>query len=82
MRHISCIDNFDNLKALVRQDLRELGVKVPKNKKSKKQTGRNPHSQNKEKVIDNIFLMNIFIQETLPCMAVILYTTFLISFDT
>lgn len=37
MRHITCVENIDNLRALVKQDLRELGIKVPKVKKSKKQ---------------------------------------------
>ncbi|XP_033733741.1 uncharacterized protein LOC117322904 isoform X2 [Pecten maximus] len=36
MKHLTYIDNTDNLRALVRQDLRELGIKVPKGKKSKK----------------------------------------------
>ncbi|XP_060077126.1 uncharacterized protein LOC132556708 [Ylistrum balloti] len=36
MKHLTYIDNTDNLRALIRQDLRELGIKVPKGKKSKK----------------------------------------------
>ena len=37
MKHISCIEKVDNLRALIKQDLRELGIKVPKRKKQKKQ---------------------------------------------
>lgn len=37
MKHISNIDSFENVQALVKQDLRELGIKVPKGKKLKRQ---------------------------------------------
>lgn len=37
MKHISKIDSFENVQALVKQDLRELGIKVPKGKKLKRQ---------------------------------------------
>ena len=36
MKHVSQIDRLDNLQALVRHELRELGVKVPKPKKAKR----------------------------------------------
>ena len=36
MKQLSCIDHIDNLRALIRHDLRELGIKVPKPKKSKR----------------------------------------------
>ncbi|XP_061172626.1 rho GTPase-activating protein 11A-like [Saccostrea echinata] len=37
MKLISQIDSFENVQALVKQDLRELGIKVPKGKKLKRQ---------------------------------------------
>ena len=35
MKHIDSIENKDHLQALVRQDLREIGVKIPKAKRGK-----------------------------------------------
>ena len=40
MKHINNVDNVDNLRALVRHDLRELGIKVPKPKKAKRAAAR------------------------------------------
>lgn len=37
MKHLSQLDSFGNVQALVKQDLRELGIKVPKGKKLKRQ---------------------------------------------
>ena len=36
MKQLSCIGHVDNLRAQIRHDLRELGIKVPKPKKSKR----------------------------------------------
>ena len=41
MKHISCIDNVENLRALIRSELRDLGIKVPKHKKNKRGADKN-----------------------------------------
>lgn len=48
MKHISCIEKIDNLRALVKQDLREIGIKVPKPKKLKKQQCTKINQENGE----------------------------------
>ena len=40
MKHINSVDNVENLRALVRHDLRDLGIKVPKPKKAKRAAAR------------------------------------------
>lgn len=50
MKQLTFIDNTENLRALIRQDLRELGIKVPKGKKSKKY-----NTKTQEKQDDKIF---------------------------
>jgi hypothetical protein len=46
MKHISCVDNLCNLQALIRHELRELGVKVPKAKKLKRGGGQKSQQVN------------------------------------
>lgn len=52
MKHISCIDNLSNLQALIRHELRELGVKVPKAKKCKRGP-KNQQEVNKGQIFGN-----------------------------
>lgn len=40
MKHISHVDNVANLQALIKYELRELGIKVPKPKKTKRGTSK------------------------------------------
>ncbi|XP_045176312.2 uncharacterized protein LOC123536882 [Mercenaria mercenaria] len=53
MKHISCVDNFCNLQALIRHELRELGVKVPKAKKSKRGGPKSQQEANKGQIFGN-----------------------------
>ncbi|OWF55189.1 uncharacterized protein LOC110463103 isoform X2 [Mizuhopecten yessoensis] len=57
MKHLTFIDNTDNLRALIRQDLRELGIKVPKGKKSKKFNTKTQDKQD-DKIFGN-FLSHV-----------------------
>ncbi|WAR20522.1 RHGBA-like protein [Mya arenaria] len=53
MKHISLIDNKDNLQALIRHELRELGVKVPKPKKAKRAASKLNQDVNKGQLFGN-----------------------------
>lgn len=55
MKHISHIDNVGNLQALIRQELRDLGVKVPKPKKTKRGAAKQNQVKETEGVVQNIF---------------------------
>jgi hypothetical protein len=48
MRHISCVEKIDNLRALIKQDLREFGIKIPKGKKLKKQAQYTKNQQSQQ----------------------------------
>ncbi|XP_060585598.1 rho GTPase-activating protein gacU-like isoform X2 [Ruditapes philippinarum] len=53
MKHISCVDNLCNLQALIRHELRELGVKVPKAKKLKRGGGQKNQEVHKGQIFGN-----------------------------
>ncbi|KAK3093419.1 hypothetical protein FSP39_015445 [Pinctada imbricata] len=53
MKHIEGLENIENLRALVRQDLRELGVKLPKTKKSKRQSFSNAQDASNSAIFGN-----------------------------
>ena len=44
-RHISAVDKIDNLRTFVKQDLRDMGIKLPKSKKTKKLNNSRTFSQ-------------------------------------
>ncbi|XP_041351525.1 uncharacterized protein LOC121370398 [Gigantopelta aegis] len=44
-RHISAVDKIDNLRTFVKQDLRDMGIKLPKTKKAKKLNNSRAFSQ-------------------------------------
>ncbi|XP_052105522.1 uncharacterized protein LOC127738356 [Mytilus californianus] len=62
MRHINCIENIDNLRALIKQDLRELGIKLPKGKKLKKQSQYTKQHAQQENAENNGVFENLLAQ--------------------
>ncbi|XP_071163331.1 rho GTPase-activating protein 11A-like isoform X2 [Mytilus edulis] len=62
MRHINCIENIDNLRALIKQDLRELGIKLPKGKKLKKQSQYTKQHAQQENAESNGVFENLLAQ--------------------
>ena len=77
MKQLSCIGHVDNLRAQIRHDLRELGIKVPKPKKSKRggpklqQVIEKTHHTHTLKLVNKRQLIGVYLVATcLECQLV------------
>lgn len=63
MKHISAVDNVANLRALVRHELREIGIKVPKPKKSKRAANKinQVNMSIKRSIFTRIYLSHMYL---------------------
>ncbi|KAL3872985.1 hypothetical protein ACJMK2_036150 [Sinanodonta woodiana] len=68
MKIVSNVDNLENLKALVRQDLRDLGIKVPKIKKNKRHSiSKQPQDFSKSSGVFGNFLSHVCCVHVTDC---------------